>query len=399
MSSSVDIRSRIFIRMEVKQRQRLFLSLFFFLSGFCFTSWTSRIPTIKTAFDLNEAELGTILLCMPISSLLGLPLSGWLVSRYDSRVPMTWGFIALAISIVGVGLAHSTLLLVLAISLIAFSFRILNISLNTQAIQLQKLYDKKINGAFHGLWSTGGIAGLLVSTFLVAMDVPMSLHLAGVALITLAATFYGREFVLRNDRATSGNRLVLGKPDPYIVYLGLLVFFAAICEGGMFDWSGVFFKEVVGVEVFTWGYLFFMICMALSRFATDKIVDSIGMARTYIYSSVLIFAGILLAVFFPSFYPSLLGFGLVGLGTAAVVPMTFTLAGQSKKYSPGMAISIIATYSIAGLLIGPPLIGYLAHAFNLRLSFVTFAVSGLMLIPMSQLFFRYRRVSESSEVR
>lgn len=385
--------------MEVKQRQRLFLSLFFFLSGFCFTSWTSRIPTIKTAFDLNEAELGTILLCMPISSLLGLPLSGWLVSRYDSRVPMTWGFIALAISIVGVGLAHSTLLLVLAISLIAFSFRILNISLNTQAIQLQKLYDKKINGAFHGLWSTGGIAGLLVSTFLVAMDVPMSLHLAGVALITLAATFYGREFVLRNDRATSGNRLVLGKPDPYIVYLGLLVFFAAICEGGMFDWSGVFFKEVVGVEVFTWGYLFFMICMALSRFATDKIVDSIGMARTYIYSSVLIFAGILLAVFFPSFYPSLLGFGLVGLGTAAVVPMTFTLAGQSKKYSPGMVISIIATYSIAGLLIGPPLIGYLAHAFNLRLSFVTFAVSGLMLIPMSQLFFRYRRVSESSEVR
>lgn len=385
--------------MEVKQRQRLFLSLFFFLSGFCFTSWTSRIPTIKTAFDLNEAELGAILLCMPISSLLGLPLSGWLVSRYDSRVPMTWGFIALAISIVGVGLAHSTLLLVLAISLIAFSFRILNISLNTQAIQLQKLYDKKINGAFHGLWSTGGIAGLLVSTFLVAMDVPMSLHLAGVALITLAATFYGREFVLRNDRATSGNRLVLGKPDPYIVYLGLLVFFAAICEGGMFDWSGVFFKEVVGVEVFTWGYLFFMICMALSRFATDKIVDSIGMARTYIYSSVLIFAGILLAVFFPSFYPSLLGFGLVGLGTAAVVPMTFTLAGQSKKYSPGMAISIIATYSIAGLLIGPPLIGYLAHAFNLRLSFVTFAVSGLMLIPMSQLFFRYRRVSESSEVR
>src|SRR5690606_20036783 len=245
LSSSVDIRSRIFIRMEVKQRQRLFLSLFFFLSGFCFTSWTSRIPTIKTAFDLNEAELGTILLCMPISSLLGLPLSGWLVSRYDSRVPMTWGFIALAISIVGVGLAHSTLLLVLAISLIAFSFRILNISLNTQAIQLQKLYDKKINGAFHGLWSTGGIAGLLVSTFLVAMDVPMSLHLAGVALITLAATFYGREFVLRNDRATSGNRLVLGKPDPYIVYLGLLVFFAAICEGGMFDWSGVFFKEVV----------------------------------------------------------------------------------------------------------------------------------------------------------
>ena len=377
--------------MEVKQRQRVFLSLFFFLSGFCFTSWTSRIPTIKTHFDYNEAELGTVLLFMPISSLLGLPLSGWLVSRFDSRIPMTWGFVGLAISIVGVGFAHTTPLLILAISAIAFSFRVLNISLNTQAIQLQKLFDRKINGAFHGLWSTGGIAGLVVSTSLIAFDVNMALHLSAVAVITLAATLYGRAFVLRNDRATSGNRLVLGKPDPYIVFLGLLVFFAAICEGGMFDWSGVFFKEVVGVEVFTWGYLFFMICMALSRFVSDKIIDRIGMARMYIYSSVVIFAGVLLAVFYPLFWTSLIGFGLVGLGTAAIVPMTFTLAGHSKKYSPGMAISIIATYSIAGLLIGPPLIGYLAHAFNLRLSFITFAIAGIMLIPMSRLFFHHTK--------
>src|SRR5690606_13512994 len=96
-------------------------------------------------------------------------------------------------------------------------------------------------------------------------------------------------------------------------------------------------------------------------------------------------------VFYPLFWTSLIGFGLVGLGTAAIVPMTFTLAGHSKKYSPGMAISIIATYSIAGLLIGPPLIGYLAHAFNLRLSFITFAIAGIMLIPMSRLFFHHTK--------
>src|SRR5688500_20254116 len=71
--------------MELKNRQRFFLSLFFFLSGFCFASWASRIPTIKTNFGYNEAELGTILLFMPVSSLIGLPFSGWLVSRYDSR--------------------------------------------------------------------------------------------------------------------------------------------------------------------------------------------------------------------------------------------------------------------------------------------------------------------------
>lgn len=377
--------------MDVRNRQRFFLSLFFFLSGFCFASWASRIPTIKTAFGYNEAELGTILLFMPVSSLVGLPFSGWLVSRFDSRVPLAGGFLLLAFAILAIGFSSTTPLLIASISLLSFSFRILNISLNTQAIHLQKQFERKINGSFHGLWSTGGIAGVAFSTMLVAFNVDMNVHLGSVAILTFVTTLYGQQHLLRNDRAATGNRLMLGKPDPYIVYLGLMVFFAAICEGGMFDWGGVFFKEVVKVEIFTWGYLFFMICMALSRFASDRVVEMIGMPKTYIISAALIFAGIALPVLWPNFWPSMVGFCLVGLGTAAIIPMTFTLAGLSTKYSAGMAISIIATYSIAGMLIGPPLIGYLAHAFNLRLSFITFAFAGLMLIPISRLFFDYNK--------
>jgi MFS family permease len=377
--------------MDLRNRQRFFLSLFFFLSGFCFSSWASRIPTIKTNFGYNEAELGTLLLFMPISSLIGLPFSGWLVSRYDSRIPLAGGFLLLCVGILGIGFAHTTPLLIVSICILSFSFRILNISLNTQAIHLQKQFDKKINGSFHGLWSTGGIAGVGFSTLFVGLDVQMDLHLAIVSSMTFGLTLYAQRFLLRNDRASTGNKLILGKPDPYIVYLGLLVFFAAICEGGMFDWGGVFFKEVVGVEIFTWGYLFFMISMALSRFASDRVVERIGMPRTYMISAAFIIIGIALPVLFPRFWPSLTGFCFVGLGTASIIPMTFTLAGYNTKYSPGMVISIIATYSITGMLIGPPLIGYLAHAFDLRLSFITFAVSGLMLIPISKLFFLYVR--------
>jgi len=78
--------------MEEKVKQRIALGTFFFLSGLTFATWASRIPTLKTFFDLNEAELGTILLAMPISSLIGLPISGWLVSKFDSRKPMLVGF-------------------------------------------------------------------------------------------------------------------------------------------------------------------------------------------------------------------------------------------------------------------------------------------------------------------
>jgi MFS family permease len=212
-----------------------------------------------------------------------------------------------------------------------------------------------------------------------------------VSVVTIGITLLSYRFLLRNDRAKSNNKLALSKPDPYILYLGLLVFFAAICEGGMFDWSGIYFQQVVKEDVFTAGYLIFMSFMALSRFLSDRIIERIGMRPTYIMSALLIFTGISLAILFPSFWPAMIGFSLVGFGTAAVIPMTYTLAGASPKYTPGLAISLIATFGIVGMLLGPPLIGYLAHAFNLKISFIAFALAGIMLIPISKLFFKLEK--------
>ena len=382
------MRPRKFVVMDSKIKQRVSLSTFFFLSGFCFSSWAARIPTIKSAFGFNEAELGTILLAMPISSLIGLPFSGWLITRFDSRVPLSVAFVIYAICLSLISFANSTSTLVAAIFLFAFCMRILNIAMNTQAITLQKQFEHKINGSFHGLWSTGGIVGVGYTTLLVALNVSITIHLMSVSFLAIVVTLVSYRFLLQNDKSASGNKLAFGKPDPYILYLGLLVFFAAICEGGMFDWSGIYFQEVVRVDIFTSGYLIFMAFMALSRFLSDRIIDRIGMPATYALSAVFIFSGIGLATLVPSFWPAMVGFSLVGFGTAAVIPMTYTLAGASKKYSPGMAISIIATYGIVGMLIGPPMIGYLAHAFNLRVSFIAFAFAGFMFIPISQLFFR-----------
>ena len=379
--------------METKIKHRIFLSVFFFLSGVCFSTWASRIPTIKINFQFNDAELGTLLLFMPISSLIGLPISGWLVSRFNSRGPIITAFSSLAFALTLIGFSTSTVMLIAAICLFSFSMRIMNISINTQAISIQKMYDRKINGSFHGLWSTGGIAGVGISTLFVSLEIPIRYHLLTVSIIAVAMAAFSYRFLLRNDRPVSSSKLSLGNPDPYIIYLGLLVFLASICEGGMFDWSGVYFREVVNEKIFTLGYLIFMVFMSMSRFLSDRVVEDIGMPKTFVLSALLIFMGVLLAVLFPSFWSSMIGFCLIGFGAASVVPMTFSLAGNSKKYSPGMAISIIATYSIVGMLIGPPMIGYIAHALNLRIAFVTFALAGLMLIPVSQLFFRLQRLN------
>lgn len=138
--------------MNLLTRQRIGLSAYFFISGLCFSTWASRIPTIKSYFNLNEAELGAILFAMPISSLVGLPISGWLVDKFDSRQPLVCAFVFHSLFLLFIGFAGSVVLLTAAIFLFALSNRVSNIAMNTQAINLQNLFTKKINGSFHGLW-------------------------------------------------------------------------------------------------------------------------------------------------------------------------------------------------------------------------------------------------------
>ncbi|NNC50134.1 MAG: MFS transporter [Flaviramulus sp.] len=377
--------------METKNLQRIALSNFFFLSGLCFSSWASRIPTIKEVFNLNDAQLGSILLVMPVSALLGTVVSGWLVSKFNTKDPLAISFLLFALSLVSISYAETTFILIVILGFFSIFMRVLNIAMNAQSITLQTQFKRKIIGSFHGIWSLGGVMGVLISTLLIKLEISMKTHLTLITIITIVGTLIACRYLLTDDKSVVGNKLKLGKPDPFVLYLGLLIFFASICEGGMFDWSGIYFKEVVKEDVFTYGYLLFMICMASSRFFLDKLLDKVDMQIMYILSGLLISVGILLAIIFPQFWTALIGFCLVGVGVSAIFPMTYILAGKSKKYSPGMAISIIGTYSIVGMFIGPPLIGYLSHTFGLQKAFFLLMFCGLMFIPISQLFFKNQK--------
>ena len=257
--------------METKSHQRVALSTSFFLSGLCFSTWASRIPTIKDYFGLNDAQLGTVLLVMPISALVGTVASGWLVSKFDSRDPLVFSFIFFALSLLGIAFVNTTFLLMVLLALFSIFMRVINVAMNAQSITLQKTYHKKIIGSFHGIWSFGGVFGVLFSTIMVKLGVSLGTHLSIITGFTIFISVIMYKYLLTNDKSKTGNKLIVGKPDTFILYLGMLIFLASICEGGMFDWSGIYFKEVIKEDVFTYGYLLFMICMALSRFFIDMV--------------------------------------------------------------------------------------------------------------------------------
>lgn len=350
----------------------------------------ARIPTIKSQFALNDFELGSLLLTLPICSLMGLPLAGWLISKYSSKTAVTFAFGGNALVLALIGLAQNIPVLVLTIGMFSFSMRIFSISVNAQAIGLQKAYKNKIIGSFHGLWSLGGILGIGISTAMVAADIPLTVHFGVIAFISIIITINSNKYLLLESSQEVVNKFKLGKPDTYMLYLGLIVFLGAMCEGAMYDWSGVYFKEILNVKVFTYGYLVYMSFMTLSRFASDYIMNHIGLRKYYLMNSLIICTGMALPALFPTFFWAALGFSLVGIGTAPIVPMTYILATSNPKYTTSVSISLIATYALMGMFLGPPLVGFLAHMFDLRMSFFALSVVGISILPMALLFFKFQ---------
>lgn len=376
------------------QKHRIALSAYFLLSGICFSSWASRIPTLKTNYNLSEEDLGNLLMIMPASAIIGIPLSGWLVAKFDSRIPMQISSIAFILSLFSLSWGFSIAGIIVSLVFFSISLRVINISINTQSISIQQKFEKKIIGSFHGIWSIGGILGVLFSTIMLNYEISIFWHFFYIAVFGLIITISMFPFLIKNDKSNVGTKFKLGKPSKYISLLGLIVFFAAICEGGMYDWNGVYLKEIVKQEVFTYGYLLLMICMTISRLSIDRLMEHFGMQKLYISGSILIILGVLLATIFPYLYPVLIGFGMIGFGVSGLYPMTFILAGKSKKYSVAIVMSIIGTYSTVGMFLGPPIIGYLAHAFGLQKAFIVFILAGFAFIPLSKMVFEHLKKAE-----
>ncbi len=379
---------------STKKKYRVALAAYFAAAGLCMGTWTSRIPTIKTLFYLNEAELGNLLLIMPIASVVGIPLSSWVVARFESRKPIFWSFLLNVLTMVMIGFSHTLWMLQLSIFLFAFTLRVLNVAINTQSLKVQEIFSKRIVGGFHAFWSLGSVIGVGVSTLMVKFEVPIDSHFLVIAFFSVAASLGAYGFLIRNDQSAYGNRFVFSRPDTFLLSLGIIIFSAALLEGGMFDWSGVYFREVLDEEVFTLGYLAFMVSMSFSRFFSDALVQRLGAHRTYMVSGLFIIMGMSLAILFPTFWSAFIGFGLVGFGTSSLFPLTYSLAGRSKKYSAGISISIVTTYSIFGFLAGPAVIGHLAHLLGLQKAFVLLALTGVMVILVSRFLTREGEMQE-----
>ncbi len=364
-------------------RARAAVSALFVLSGFCFATWAARIPDIKTTLHLSEGQLGRLLLALPAGSVVALPLAGWLTDTVGARRVVLGAAALYAVTLPLLGWAPGVWALAGGLALFGFAGDLLNIAMNAQALDVQDQYgtEKPIIGAFHGTWSLAGFGAGLLATGLAKFGAPAPLgHFLGVAgglavLLLLLAPALPPPVKGRG----AGNGFVFKKPDALLLRLGLIAFCGLICEGTMYDWSGVYFQRVVQAEK-AWvpaGYAAFLGTMTIGRFLSDRISARLGFARTLQLSALLMSGGLALAVALPALPTALLGFALVGAGTAAVIPLTYAAAGRTGTVSPAVGIAMVSTFGFFGFLSGPPAIGLLAEWGTLRLSLAVVAVIAL----------------------
>jgi MFS family permease len=373
------------IKLPQKRVVRISVSFFFFLAGLCFSSWASRIPNIQQTLHLNNAALGGVLLALPAGLLTSLPIAGWLVAKFSSRPVVICAATVYGCTLPLLGLAQQTWQLVACLFIFGMGGNMLNISMNTQAIGTEALYGRTIMASYHGLWSLAGFSGGAIGTAMIGFGVVPYFHFLAIACIALLITSVNARFLLRTDANKKEHQPIFAKPDKSLITLGIIAFCSMICEGAMFDWSGVYFQKVIHPPpgLVGAGFTAFMATMASGRFIGDWFATKKGIKMILQASGILTATGLVIAILMPYFITAIIGFLFVGAGVSSVVPLVYSAAGRSKVLSPGVALAAVSTIGYLGFLFGPPFIGFIAQASSLKVSLGLIAVMGLAITVMA----------------
>jgi len=357
-------------------------AVFFFISGFGYATWASRIPTIQYQLHLNEAQLGAVLFALPIGLIFMLPITARLLSTYSSKAVLLFGALFINVVLVFIGFADNIWQLAITLFCLGAARNLLNISNNAQAVGVQKLYDKSIMATFHGVWSLSGFAGAAVGYVAVLYNIAPKYHFLAVSVLLLIFSFWFFGHTLYEEPIPQPKKKLYSFPEKALLNFAFICFASMACENTMYDWSGIYFEKVVHLtkSTATIGFVVYMVSMTCGRLVGDWFINRFGIKILLKFSGIFILTGLLLAAAFPNVIIASLGFIMVGLGVSCIVPMIFQIAGRSSKTNTGSTLASISTISYLGFLLVPPFVGFVAQATSLRLSFGIIALFGGLIV-------------------
>ena len=373
--------------MHVGPQQRLSTRLAFLASGLAMAAWAPLVPFAKARLGLGEADLGLLLLCLGAGSLMAMPAIGLMTSRYGCRIVMLVA--GLFVCLILPALAYAPTPLALGCALFGFgaSLGALDVAMNVQAVIVERESGGRLMSGFHGLFSVGGFVGAGLMAAMLWLGLSPVLATVIVAALVALSLLFGAPHFLREPEAADREAPVFVVPHGAVIFIGVLCFLCFLAEGAILDWSALLLTAEQGMDAARagLGYAAFAVAMTIGRLTGDRVVARLGGKRVLLLGGLCGALGFFTAVMAGSVPLALLGFLLVGLGASNVVPILFTAAGNQRAMPAGLAIGAITTLGYAGILAGPAVIGFVAHASSLNLAFAGLGCAMLVIAASARL--------------
>ena len=363
---------------EIGMREVHATRAFFFIGGFGTAAWAPLVPLLRERLMVGDDVLGMLLLCIGVGSLLTMPLSGALAMRLGCRRVVITAAILFAVILLLVSCVDALVLAVPAVLIFGAVMGCIDVVVNIVAVLVEKGIGRRIMSGMHGFWSLGGFVGAgLYGVWVGGLGLTafQSTAIASVLILTLTAVF-GRNLILYGG----GGGTLIAIPRGIVVFVGITAFIAFLSEGAVMDWSGVYLTIVRGMDLSLAGIGFsvFSAAMLLMRFLGDRTTRRIGQCPVAVGGALLTFVGILLVMFAPVDTLLYLGFFAIGIGSANIVPVFFSLMGRQNVMPVSAAVSAVSTMGYLGILAGPAAIGFVSSLTTLQTAFAMLAVLSIL---------------------
>jgi predicted MFS family arabinose efflux permease len=363
----------------------------FIANGFALATWASRIPQVRDGLGVTPAGLGLILLSAAVGSLLAMPLSGIVVTRLgEARTVVVMALtLAVGLAATAAGSRYGVLLLILGLFLLGFGSGTWDVAMNVQGARVEHALGRVIMARFHAAFSVGAVLGALAGTAMVAVRIPVWLHLPVVAvLVAVVVPTAVRRFLPAIAAPSSpGRRSRLSQPlaawlEPRTVLIGVFTLCMAFTEGTGNDWLAV--ATIDGYQaapaIGSFAFALFVGAMTAGRWFGPAFIERYGRVRVLRASALSALLGLTMAVFGGSLPIALAGAALWGLGAALGFPTGMSAAADDPRRAAGR-VSVVASIGYLAFLAGPPLIGFLGdHVGVLRALTVAAALLAVAIV-------------------
>ena len=375
---------------EIGMREVHAARAFFFIGGFGTATWAPLVPLLRERLMVGDDVLGMLLLCIGVGSLLTMPLSGALAMRLGCRRVVMTASILFAAILLLVSCVDALSLAVPIVLIFGAVMGCIDVVVNIVAVLVEKGIGRRIMSGMHAFWSLGGFVGAgLYGVWVGLLGLtPFQSTAIAAGLILLLTAVFGRHLIPYGG----GGGALLALPRGIIVFVGMTAFIAFLSEGAVMDWGGVYLTTVRGMDLALagTGYSVFSAAMLTMRFLGDRVVQRIGALLVAVGGALLAFGGILLVMFAPVDALLYVGFFAIGIGSANIVPVFFSLMGRQNVMPVSAAVSAVSTMGYLGILAGPAAIGFVSSLTTLQMAFAMLAALSILQAVIG--FYVFKRI-------